>query len=163
VSRGGVILFVCTGNFCRSPMAEALLKQLLRQDGKEGSYEVRSAGTWTREGLSPSPLALQATQDLGLDISAHRSHHLTAEDIEAAKLIIVMTQDHKEALWAEFPQARTKLYLLSEMAGERHDIHDPSGSGSLQLHRRCAEDIKELLEKGYSRMLKLASADPQET
>jgi len=144
-------------------MAEAILKDLLRQDGKEQLSQVHSAGTWTRDGLSASPLALQAMKDLGLDISAHRSHHLTSQDIEGASLIIVMTQDHKEALFVEFPQAREKAYLLSELVDERYDIDDPSGSGSLELHRTCAQEIKKLLEKGYSRILELAGRDADET
>ncbi len=159
----GTILFVCTGNFCRSPMAEAILKDLLRQDGKESLYHVRSAGTWTRDGLSASPLALQVMKELGLDISTHRSHHLTPQDIDGASLIIVMTQDQKEALVVEFPQAREKSYLLSEMADDRYDIDDPSGSNSLALHRTCAHEISELLEKGYSYILELAARHAGET
>jgi len=159
----GKILFVCTGNFCRSPMAEAILKDLLRQDGKDKLYQVRSAGTWTRDGLTASPLALRAMNELGLDISIHRSRHLTCQDIEGASLIIVMTQDHREALGAEFPQAREKLHLLSEMAGKSHDIDDPSGSHSTALHRMCAQEIKELLEAGYSRVLQLAAGVTGET
>lgn len=144
-------------------MAEAILKDLLRQDGKEKLYQVRSAGTWTRDGLSASPLALQAMKELGLDISTHRSRHLTSQDIEGASLIIVMTQDQKEALEVEFPQAREKLFLLSEMAENRYDIDDPSGSNSLTLHRTRAQEIKALLESGYSCILELAARDAGET
>lgn len=159
----GTILFVCTGNFCRSPMAEAIFKDLLSQDEKQESYQVRSAGTWTHDGLSASPLALQAMRELGLDIGTHRSHHLTSQDIEEASLILVMTQDHKQALAVEFPQASGKLYLLSEMADKSYDIEDPSGSDSLILHRTCAQEIKELLEEGYSCILELAARDVGET
>ncbi len=160
---GGAILFVCTGNFCRSPMAEALLEHLLHQDGSEGRYEVRSAGTWTRDGLTASSLALQAMHELGLDISAHRSHQLTLEDMQQAHLIVVMTQDHKEALALEFPQTRAKLHLLSEIVGKRYDVHDPSGSGSLELHRTCAAEIKQLLEEGFPRIMRLADRDEETT
>lgn len=144
-------------------MAEAMLKELLRRDRKNRLYHVRSAGTWTRDGLTASPLALQTMKELGLDISTHRSHHLASEDIQEANLIIVMTQDHEEALGVEFPQAREKIYLLSEMADKRYDIEDPSGSGSLTLHRTCGQEIKELLEKGYSRILELAAGGSSET
>ncbi len=138
-------------------MAEAILKELLRRDRKEHLYQVRSAGTWTRDGLSASSLAIQAMGELGRDISAHRSRYLTSQDIEGARLIIVMTQDHKEAIGVEFPQAREKLYLLSELADKKHDIDDPSGSNSLEVHRTCAHEIKELLEEGYPCILQLAA------
>lgn len=158
----GTILFVCSGNFCRSPMAEAILKGFLRQDGKECHYRIHSAGTWTRDGLSASPLAIRAMQELGLDISAHRSRHLTSQDVAGADLIIVMTRDHKEALSAEFPEAREKLCLLSELADQRYDIADPSGSGSLELHKGCAHEIKGLLTQGYSRILSIAASGDEE-
>ncbi len=143
-------------------MAEAILKELLRRDEKEHLYQVRSAGTWTRDGLSASSLAMQAMEELGLDISTHCSHYLTSQDIEGASLIIVMTQDHKEALGVEFPQAREKLYLLSELANRKYDIDDPSGSDSLELHRTCAQEIKELLEEGYPSILELAANEADE-
>lgn len=153
------ILFVCTGNFCRSPMAAAILKDLLQGNSKDELYQVRSAGTWTRDGLSASPLTLQAMEELGLDIRAHRTHHLTSQDIDQASLIIVMTHDHREALAVEFPQAEEKVWLLSEMADKSHDVADPSGSDSLDLHRERAQEIKQLLHEGYSRILQLTGGD----
>jgi protein-tyrosine-phosphatase len=157
---GGTILFVCTGNFCRSPMAEGILKDILQTDGKDELYDVRSAGTWTRDGLTASPYALEAMDELRLDISDHRTRHLTPEDVAQASLILVMTEDHKEALALEFPDTREKVYMLSEMAGKRFDIRDPSGSGSLDLHLTCAEEIKELLHQGYARIIELAERNP---
>lgn len=157
---GGTILFVCTGNFCRSPMAEGILRDLLRADGRDEHYEVRSAGTWTRDGLTASPRTLQAMEELGLNINDHQTHHLTSEDVTQASVILVMTQDHKQALALEFPEAREKIHLLSEMAGKRFDILDPSGSHSVELHRACAEEIGELLRQGYSRIIELAKGEP---
>jgi len=143
-------------------MAEAILKDLLRQDGKEHHYRVHSAGTWTHDGLRASPHAIRAMEQMGLDISTHRSRHLTPQDVTGSDLIIVMTRDHNEALSSEFPEAREKLRLLSELAGQRYDIADPSGSGSLQLHTRCATEIKQLLAQAYRRILNLAASDEDE-
>jgi protein-tyrosine-phosphatase len=136
------VLFVCTGNLCRSPMAEGILRTLLQIDGKDGSYGARSAGTWTMDG--------------------HRTHHLTSEDVDRASLVVAMGRDHKEALRAENPQDKEKIVLLSELAGERHDISDPYGSDSLQLYRECAGEIDRLLRKGYNRLLELAGTDQGE-
>ena len=100
--------------------------------------------------------------ELGLDISGHRSHSLTAEDVAHAQLIIVMTQDHKDALLAEFPEAGQKILLLTELAGEKHDIFDPYGSNSRQLYRQCASEIDRLLDEGHPRLLGLVESESQE-
>ncbi|MDH4207269.1 MAG: low molecular weight protein arginine phosphatase [Anaerolineae bacterium] len=151
------ILLVCTGNVSRSPMAAAILEDLLREDSRNTEFVVRSAGTWTRDGLAASPLAVEAMAERGLDISTHRSHHLSPQDVEQAILIITMTRDQKQALLAEFHQAANKIYLLSELAGERHDIADPSGSDSLTTHRECAREIGRLLRSGYPCLVGLVS------
>jgi hypothetical protein len=91
----------------------------------------------------------------GLDIASHLSHLLSPQDVEEAALIITMGDEHKEALLAEFPSARDRTYLLSELAGEKHDISDPYGSDSLMLYRDCANEIGRLLGIGYSRLLQL--------
>jgi protein-tyrosine-phosphatase len=153
----GTILFVCTGNLCRSPMAEGILKAMLRSDAKHGRYHVRSAGTWTEDGLGASALAVQAMRGMGIDITTHRSHRLVAEDVSGASLIIVMTRGHKEALLAEVPQAGRKIILLSELGGGTYDIDDPYGSDSLQLYRECASRIDGLLRQGYDRILELVA------
>lgn len=153
----GTILLVCTGNFCRSPMAAAILEDLLREYGRGTAFEVRSAGTWTRDGLGASPLAIEAMAERGLDISTHRSHHLSPQDVEQATLIITMTRDQKEALVAEFRGAADKTLLLSELAGEKHDLADPSGSDSLIVHRECASEIDRLLRSGYPCLVRLTS------
>jgi len=156
------IVFVCTGNLCRSPMAEGIFRTLLQIDGKDSLYGARSAGTWTVDGQSASALAVEAMREMGLDITAHRTHHLINEDVDRASLVVVMGRDHKEALLAEIPQEREKIVLLSELAGEKHDISDPYGSNSLQRYRECASEIDRLLRKGYSRILELAGMEKGE-
>ncbi len=152
------ILFVCLGNLCRSPMAECFLRERLKREGREAEYQVRSAGTWASNGQPASAYAIQTMLERGIDISGHRSHSLTKKDVEEADLILVMEARHREAIGREFPESRGKLYLLSEMVGRRHDIADPYG-GPLVGYRRCARELERLIERGYSRILKLADSN----
>ena len=149
------LLFVCTGNLCRSPLAVGFTKELLRAQGLEEKYEVASAGTWTVDDHPPAPLAVAVMAERGIDISSHRSHSLTQKDVEDADLVVVMTRGHKEVLSLEFPQARSKIYLLSELAGENYDVEDPYGTESLELYQECADQIAELLREGCGRLIEL--------
>jgi len=134
-------------------MAVGFLKEFLKAQGCDD--EVTSAGTWTMEGYPPAPLAVEVMAERGVDISSHRSHRLTPKDIEDADLVVVMTQGQKEVLSLEFPEARSKIYLLSELAGQNYDIEDPYGTESLELYQECADEIEELLREGYERLIEL--------
>ena len=148
------ILFVCTGNICRSPMAMGFLREKLRQKGLEGGYEVRSAGVWALENQPPSAYAREIMLQRGIDISDHRSHDLTAEDVEKADLILTMERGQAEAIRVEFPQHAHQVHLLSEVAGRQYDIRDPAG-GPLYEYRQCADEIERLIEEGYPRIMQL--------
>lgn len=148
------ILFVCTGNICRSPMAMGLLRDKLCEAGLEGEYEVRSAGVWGLESQPPSAYALQMMAERGIDISDHRSHDLTPQDVEEADLILTMERGQAEAIRVEFPPHAHKVHLLSEMAGRHYDIRDPYG-GPLHEYRQCANEIERLIEEGYPRIMQL--------
>lgn len=147
------VLFVCTGNLCRSPMAEGLLRRMLKEHGLDREIEVVSTGTSALEGETATPLAIYVMAQQGILISSHRSHRVTGEDLAIADLVLVMTQDHRQALAAEFPESRTKTYLLSEMAGERSDIEDPIYSQDIDNYTKCAARIKDFLERGFPRIL----------
>jgi len=151
-----VILFVCTGNICRSPMAAALLRARLEADGRGDEYRVLSAGTWVEEGRPVSHYAQVVMAEHGIDLSNHRAREITPQLMEEADLVLVMTRTHRESLQAEFPEAASKIYLLSEMVGKTYDIADPY-SGSLQYYAYCAEDLAAIIDEGYQRILALAS------
>jgi protein-tyrosine phosphatase len=151
------ILFVCTGNICRSPAAEVLLRRRLEREGLE-DWEVGSAGTWTAAGRPISAHMADLLAQRGLDASSHRSQEIDRRMMEEADLILVMTQSHAEALRLEFPDQAHKVFLLSEMVeGERYDIHDPYG-GSLLNYRICLEELEHLIKEGFERIRALAES-----
>jgi protein-tyrosine-phosphatase len=134
-------------------MAMGLLRDKLREAGEE-EYRVRSAGVWGLESQPPSAYALQMMVERGIDISDHRSHDLTLEDVEEADLILTMERGQAEAIRVEFPQHAHKVHLLSQMAGRHYDIRDPYG-GPLYEYRQCAAEIEKLIEEGYPRIMQL--------
>jgi protein-tyrosine-phosphatase len=138
-------------------MAAALLRHKLATDGKADPYEVTSAGTWVSPGQPASHDARKVMADQGIDLGDHRSREVDAEMVRQADLVLVMTQSHREALIAEFPTARGKTYLLSEMVGQCYDIADPYGDWPAV--ESCATELANLIERGYTRILELAGQD----
>jgi protein-tyrosine phosphatase len=142
-------LFVCTGNTCRSPIAMGLARKILA--GKLGvkpgelakrGVEVVSAGLFAADGAKVSPEAVEATAELGGDISRHRSRKLTMELINSADLIFCMTQAHVDQVLELAPQAAGKVQRLDD-AG---DIPDPIGGGVGTYHR-TAKRIENALQR----------------
>ena len=140
------LLFVCTANLCRSPMAEQLARTRLAQAGLT-DWQVTSAGTWTRDGQRPDRATLQVIRELGGDLSRHRSRLLSEADMTSANLVLVMEANQREALQAEFPAHAAKVHLLSALAGQTFDIVDPTGQ-DLEAYRRVAGQIRDLLIYG---------------
>ena len=149
-----IILFVCLGNICRSPMAMGLLREKLHKEGLEGEYRVHSAGVRGLKSQPPSTYSREMMEERGIDISDHRSHDLTSEDVEEADLILTMERGQAEAISLEFPPHAHKVHLLSEMIGRHYDIRDPYGS-PLYEYRQCAAEIERLIEEGYPRIMQL--------
>jgi protein-tyrosine-phosphatase len=106
------VLFVCTGNTCRSPMAEAILREKAVKGGFR--LEVRSAGISAMNGASPSDAALQVMKEKGIDHSSHRSRALCEEWVDWADLILTMTPAHKQMLIRYYPEAVDKSHTLKE-------------------------------------------------
>ena len=147
------VLFVCTANRSRSPVAAACLRKELASRGVGEDWWVISAGTWTTDGLPPVEVAILGAKRLGLDISGHASRVVTAERMQDADLVIVMERGQKEALENEFPQAAGKVHLLSEVArGSSYDIPDPLLS---VLEGDGYDEIDELVHAGFDRICAL--------
>jgi len=137
------ILFVCTGNICRSPMAEGLFLHAVRD---RNDFQVRSAGVGALEGQPPSAHAVRALKDLGIDISATRSRVLTRELVEQADYIFGMTHSHVDSINVLFPQAVEKTFLLREFDDTlddfEKDIGDPIG-GPYETYAYCRDQIEQ--------------------
>ena len=142
------ILFVCTGNICRSPMAVGLFEHAAK-----GRYRVLSAGLGAMDGIPASDHAVRALKELGIDISSHRSQRLTPGLVQQSDYIFGMTQGHVESIAMLYPQSAEKTFVLREFDDTleefEKDISDPIG-GSLETYRLCRDQI----EQGISSMLK---------
>jgi len=141
------ILFVCTANQCRSPIAAALFKNLLLQKGfSSDEWIVESAGTWTKSGLRALPACRKIAALFDVDLSSHRTKSITDVSLMSYDLIIVMEKGHYEALSLEFAGIHGKLYLLSTLAGIRgKNIPDPvtaSYEVAVEVMREMAEYIR---------------------
>jgi len=149
------LLFVCTANRCRSPMAERLfIRKLDNHQEDQTRWQVTSAGTWAVDDIPPDEKLISTMDKFNINIRDHRSRMLTKSIINRQDLILVMEKNHLEALRFEFPDQNTKMYLLSQMIGQIYDIQDPF-SQEEKFYHRVAMQIDEILSKGYSKIIGL--------
>jgi protein-tyrosine-phosphatase len=148
------ILIVCTANICRSPMGEAILKQLVAARSDAGEWRIESAGTWALHGSSPAPLSQLVMQTRGLDISHHQSQPVTEELIQQFDLVLTMESNHKEGLQLVFKDHADRIFMLSEMVGQREDISDPIG-GELEDYHDTADRLEKILSQGLERIIQV--------
>ena len=139
------VLFVCTGNICRSPIAEGLFRRLV---GNRKDIEVASAGVHAVRGQPPSLYSVQVCQQEGVDISHQRSQPLTSDLIDRATHIFAMTGAHLETIHLLFPHGIEKTFLLREFEEPGstvwRDVPDPIGLGR-DVYESCARTIKNAL------------------
>ena len=139
------ILFVCTGNTCRSPMAEALMKELAKERGLK--IDVKSAGLYALDGQEASKEAIEVMKEEKIDISNHRANLLYRNLVEEAHLILTMSKSHKEQLLSKYGFLKGKIFTLKEYAySKEEDIEDPFGRG-IEAYREAKEEIKEAIKK----------------
>jgi tRNA threonylcarbamoyl adenosine modification protein (Sua5/YciO/YrdC/YwlC family) len=143
-----IMLLVCTGNTCRSPMGEMLLKKIVADklgcpidDLEQRGVIVASAGVAAVPGCAASIEAVEVLQERGLDISKHESQPLTDKLVRHADMIFTMTGGHKQAILRRWPEASNRTFTLRE---DGNDINDPIG-GPKELYRACADEVERAL------------------
>ena len=148
------ILLVCTANQCRSPMAEGLMRRKLEREGRADEIRAASAGVDALDGCRATENSIRAMAARGIDISGHCSRATTDRILQDAALILTMERAHANVLQALFPAHAERVHLLAQMAGLESDVADPVGS-PLENYRRTAQEIENLIELGYLRMMQL--------
>jgi protein-tyrosine-phosphatase len=149
------VLFVCTANICRSPMAVALFKRKIASLPDKDEWRVESAGTWGLDGSGITEGVRVVLEEKGVECEEHVARTVDREMLSSFDIILTMEKDHKEALKIEFPELSERIYLLSEMVGERFDVRDPIGRPLSEV-RKTARIIEMVLDKGFSRICELA-------
>jgi len=150
------VLFVCSANQLRSPLAEVLFKDLVRRKGEAEAWQIASAGVWALEGSPAAMAAMRAAAARGFNLSAHTARRVTRELLEQSNLVLVMEREHLEAIHEEWPALDGRVHLLSRMAGEAGEVEDPIGLPSERV-RELVTELERLLEAGWPRIHRLAS------
>ena len=150
------ILFVCTANRFRSPIAAALFARRAQLEYPDEDWRVESAGTWAEPGLTVIPSAKWVADHLGLDLEAHKAIRIERELLAGYDLVLVMENNHQEALRVEFPELKDRVFLLAKVAaGLAYDVPDPGvvqGDTFLDI----ARELSNLIDKGFEEICLLA-------
>ncbi len=151
------VLFICSANICRSPMAMRLLRSMVEDSSDQ--WKIESSGVWDLED-QPAALNTQLVlEERGIDLNDHASRTVTGTILSEFNLVLVMEDNHKEVLKLAFPEYTNHIYMLSEMVGEIFDIVDPIGR-SLADFEETALEMERILTEGFEKISILAADKP---
>lgn len=138
------ILFVCTGNTCRSPMAQAIAQDLLMRAPPKGvRVHVDSAGTGAEVGVPPSRETVEALASVGAEPSRHLAQQVTRRMVESASVVYAMTNSHRRVLTSLAPDLAGKIHLLDP---DGKDVADPIGRGA-EVYRQTAVTLRDMIAR----------------
>ena len=141
------IMFVCTGNICRSAMAEKMLEKKVKEKGMD--IEVYSCGTYAENGDYPTLEAIETMKEYEINMTNHRATNIRKSNIENMDLVLCATQNHKNIVTQLYPKLEGKVYTMKEYVNDTDggiDISDPWGY-SIEIYRKCALEIERIIEK----------------
>lgn len=139
------IMFICTGNTCRSAMAEAILKK--KAEEKNLNVESYSAGLYADNGDGPTLTAIETMEEMGIELKSHRATNIKYSKITEMDIILCATKGHKIQTINLYPQLKEKIFTIKEYAnGEDGDIEDPWGNNA-RLYEICAKELEECIDK----------------
>lgn len=140
------IMFICTGNICRSAMAEALLKKKIEDKKINEKFLVCSSGIYAYGGEVSTYEACKVMKDeYGIDLSMHRATPVRNSNIEEMDLILCMTNSHKNSLNMMYPNLKNKIFLIKEYVGLNGEVADPWGY-SLSVYSDCAKELNDYID-----------------
>lgn len=142
------VMFVCTGNICRSAMAEKYFNYKINEKKLEEKYRAISSGTSAINGQSSTENAIEVMKKYGVDLSNHMAIHMKDADMQNVEYIFAMTKAHRDIVLSIYPELEKKTYILKEFIGilDYVDIDDPWG-WDYTVYENCAKEIVAVVDK----------------